>query len=107
VAIEDRGRAAEQPVLNFNPAWRFTSPGPIASSVVDDFFAFIKKVAGQHPNRQHIIEHYKRHFADAAGRPAYTSTSLSWAESDLTDYMNDAANKESSRLMLKLKERRC
>jgi hypothetical protein len=78
-------------MLNFNPTWRFTSPGAIATGVPDDFLAFIKRVASQHANRQHVIEHYKRYFADAAGRPSYTSTSLSWAESDLNEYMSDAA----------------
>jgi hypothetical protein len=78
-------------MLNYNPAWRFASPGEIATSGVDEFFVFIKKVASQHSNRQHVIEHYKTYFADAAGRPSYTSTSLSWAETDLMSYMSDAA----------------
>jgi hypothetical protein len=78
-------------MLNFNPAWRFTSPGAIADGVRGEFFAFIKKVAAQHPNRQYIIERYKSSFADAASRPLYTSSSLSWAESDLNDHMNSAA----------------
>jgi hypothetical protein len=30
--------------------------------------------------RQHIIEHYKGYFADAANRPHHHSSSLSWAE---------------------------
>src|SRR5215472_9052270 len=81
-----------EPMLNFNATWRFTSPGPIAAGVAGDFFMFIKKVAGQQTNRQPVIEHYKRHFADAAGRPFYASTSLGWAESDLDSYMDDAAN---------------
>jgi len=79
-------------MLNFDPAWRFNSPGPLANGVSDELFVFIKKVAAQHPNRQHVIEHYKRYFADAAGRTSYTSTSLSWAESDLNDYMMDAGS---------------
>ena len=78
-------------MLNFNPAWRFTSPGAIAQGVSVELFAFIKRVAGQHLNRQHVIEHYKSYFADAAGRPSYTSSSLSWAETDLDAYMSDAA----------------
>jgi hypothetical protein len=78
-------------MLTFNTTWRFTSPGLIANGVADDFFMFIKKIAGQHSDRQYVIEHYKRHFADAAARPCYTSTSLSWAESDLNDYMSAAA----------------
>jgi len=78
-------------MLNFNPAWRFTSPGPIAPGVENEFYFLIKKVAGQHPNQQHVLEQYKAAFAAAAGRPAYTSSSLSWAESDLADYMREAA----------------
>lgn len=78
-------------MLNFNPAWRFTSPGPIASGVEDEFYFFIKKVAGQHPNQQHVLEQYKAAFAAAAGRPSHVSSSLSWAESDLADYMREAA----------------
>lgn len=78
-------------MLNFDPAWRFASPGPIANGVADDFVVLIKRVSGQHTNCQHVIEHYKTYFADAAGRPSYTSTSLSWAVSDLSDYMAEAA----------------
>jgi hypothetical protein len=78
-------------MLNFEPTWRFRSPGEIASGVVNDFFGFIKKVAGQLPNRKPVIEHYKRHFADAAGRTFYASSALSWAETDLDSYMTDAA----------------
>jgi hypothetical protein len=78
-------------MLNFNPAWRFHPPGEIVDGVVDDFFVLIKKVAGQHSNRQHVVEHYKTYFADAAGRPSYKSTSLGWAENDLLDYMRSAA----------------
>ncbi|MGH6673058.1 MAG: hypothetical protein ACRECV_13935 [Xanthobacteraceae bacterium] len=79
-------------MLNFDSQWRFTSPGPITKGVADDFIVLIRRVAGQHTNRQHVIEHYKTYFADAAGRPSYTSTNLSWAESDLSDYMSEAAD---------------
>jgi hypothetical protein len=78
-------------MLNFNPAWRFSSPGAIADGVRDDFLVLIKKVAAQHPNRQYVFEHYKTYFADAAGRTSYKSSSLGWAESDLMDYMSSAS----------------
>jgi hypothetical protein len=78
-------------MLNFDPIWRYTSPGAIASEIQDEFFLLIKKVGAQHGNRQHILEHYKTYFADAAGRTSYTSSGLGWAESDLRDYMGDAA----------------
>jgi hypothetical protein len=80
-------------VLKFDPAWRFASPGALPGEALADFIVLIRRVAGQHPNRQHILEHYKRFFADAAGRPSYTSSSLSWAESDLRDYMGEAGAK--------------
>jgi hypothetical protein len=79
-------------MLNFNPTWRFSSPGKIAGGIVDDFTVLIKRVSGQLEKRKHVIEHYKHYFADAAGRPAYTSSSLGWAERDLNDYMSDAAD---------------
>ena len=64
--------------------------GPITKAVADDFIVLIRRVAGQDTNRQHVIEHYKTYFATAAGRPSYTSTSLRWAESDLSGYMTEA-----------------
>jgi hypothetical protein len=80
----------EKRVLNFDPNWRFVSPGKIAPGVIPELTVLIKRVSGQYANRQPVIEHYKRYFADAVGRPAYHSSSLSWAESDLDDYMRDA-----------------
>jgi hypothetical protein len=44
-------------VLNFDPTWRFQSPGKIASGVRSDFAVLIKRVSGQFGNRQTIIEH--------------------------------------------------
>jgi hypothetical protein len=67
-------------------------PGKIAAGVIPELAVLIKRVAGQLGNRQTVIEHYKRYFADAAGRPAHQSSSLSWAESDLSEYMRDAGD---------------
>ncbi|MGE0034835.1 MAG: hypothetical protein AB7S93_04305 [Xanthobacteraceae bacterium] len=78
-------------MLNFNPSWRFNSPGAIDPGVKEEFLVLIKRVAAQHPQRQHVVEHYKTYFADAGGRTSYRSTSLGWAESDLSDYMDSAA----------------
>ncbi|HVQ69412.1 MAG TPA: hypothetical protein VMT08_18125 [Bradyrhizobium sp.] len=77
-------------MLNYDPTWRLRPPGKIALAVISDLTVLIKRVSGQYSNRQHVIEHYKRYFADAAGRPSYHSSSLSWAESDLDDYMREA-----------------
>ena len=77
-------------MLNFDPSWRLMSPGTIARGVINDLTGLIRRVAGQHGNRQHIIEHYKGYFADAANRPHHHSSSLSWAETDLDTYMREA-----------------
>jgi hypothetical protein len=77
-------------VLNFDPSWRLMSPGKIAGSVINDLTGLIRRVAAQHGNRQHIVEHYKGYFADAANRPHHHSSSLSWAETDLEAYMREA-----------------
>ena len=77
-------------MLNFDPNWRLMPPGKIAPDVIPEFAVLISRVAGQFGNRQPIIEHYKRYFADAAGQPCYQSSSLSWAESDLNGHMREA-----------------
>jgi hypothetical protein len=53
-------------ILKFNGEWRFTSPGPIASEVSNDFYNLIGKVVAQ-GNRQRLLEHFKSYFAGAAG----------------------------------------
>lgn len=79
-------------MLNFNPSWRSVSPGPIARGVIAEFATLIRRVAGSYDNRKPTIEHYKCYFADAAGRPHHDSSSLDWAESDLSEYMRDAGS---------------
>ena len=53
-------------ILKFNGERRFTSPGPIASEVSNDFYNLIGKVVAQ-GNRQRLLEHFKSYFAGAAG----------------------------------------
>jgi hypothetical protein len=79
-------------MLKFDGDWRFDSPGEIAPGVVGGFFNLISKIAGQFPNRYGIMEHFKQLFARAADQDYSRSSSLSWAESDLRDYMNRAGN---------------
>jgi|SRR5271170_1040637 len=79
-------------MLNFDGAWRFDSPGEIAPGVVGGFLDLISKVAGQFPSRYGIMEHFKQFFARAADQDYSPSSSLSWAESDLQDYMNRAGD---------------
>jgi hypothetical protein len=77
-------------MLKFNGAWRFDSPGSIATGVSSEFSRLIGKIATQ-GSRQTILEHFKTYFADAAGSTSSWSSSASWAESDLDRYMRDAA----------------
>lgn len=78
-------------MLKFNGAWRFDSPGAVPDGVVGEFAALIGKIAAQ-GHRKAILEHFKRYFAGAAGITASYSSSTSWAEADLDDYMNQAAH---------------
>jgi hypothetical protein len=73
--------------LQFDPTWRFTSPGPIPGPVVYTFQELIKKIAGQ-GDTWTIVERFKDHFSGGMGR----SSSLSWAWSDLHDSMHRAGD---------------
>ena len=77
-------------MLKFNGAWRFDSPGDIPRSVVRGFAELIGKIAGQ-GNRKAILEHFKTYFADAAGFTSSYSSDAGWAETDLHNYMYQAA----------------
>jgi hypothetical protein len=77
-------------MLKFNPAWRFDTPGSVSPGLVSAFADLIGKVATQ-GNRQGLLEHFKTYFASAAGSTASWSSSESWADSDLQNYMGQAA----------------
>jgi hypothetical protein len=74
-------------MLHFNGAWRFDSPGPIPQGVVNDFLELIGKIAAQGSRRQ-FLEYFKGYFAGAAGTAHSTSSSESWAQSDLEQLMD-------------------
>jgi len=77
-------------MLKFNGTWRFDSPGEIPYGVVNQFSAFIGRIAAQ-ADRQTILEHFKDYFAGASGSTSSWSSSVSWAETDLDGYMRQAA----------------
>ena len=77
-------------MLKFNGAWRFDPPANIPSGVVNDFSDLIGRIATQ-GDRHDILEHFKVYFAQAAGTTSNRSSSESWAESDLQNYMQQAA----------------
>lgn len=76
-------------MLKFNNAWRFHPPASMEHPVVHEFSGLIAKIAAQ-GDLQKILEHFKQYFAGAAGTTCSWSTSASWAESDLYNYMSSA-----------------
>lgn len=76
-------------MLEFDGAWRFDGPGPLEADAVRGFRELIDRICGQ-ATRKWVLEHFKSHFAAAAGVPHYTSSDESWASSDLDTKMNEA-----------------
>jgi hypothetical protein len=77
-------------MLNFNGAWRFESPGIICDGVIQDFSDLIGKITTQ-GDVQRTLEHFKSYFAGTAGTTSGWSSDASWAQTDLHQYMNEAA----------------
>lgn len=83
--------------LEFNPSWRIAPPAngmfqnsSIPAAVVGDFVSLIGRIATQ-GDRHAILEHFKGPFCRAAGKTPVWSSNASWAETDLLDYMRQAA----------------
>ena len=77
-------------MLKFQSDWHFTSPGSLSIEVINEFDDLVHKVANQ-GQQWGMLEHVKVYFARAAGSTASTSSSESWAASDLHNYMMQAA----------------
>ena len=77
-------------MLEFEGDWRYDSPGPVERKVVWGFRELIDKISGQ-GRRQGILEHFKSHFASAAGATSYVSSDEGWASTDLDNYMEAAS----------------
>jgi hypothetical protein len=78
-------------MLNFQSNWRFDAPGePVPPVVINTFSELIFRVAAQ-GIRKDILEHFKSYFSGAAGIPYYSSSSMSWTESDLAESIRRAA----------------
>lgn len=77
--------------MKLEASWRFDSPGPLPREAVWAFDTLIGKIAAQ-GNRWSILEHFKRYFAGASGGTSGRSSSESWAESDLSKMMGQAAD---------------
>lgn len=78
-------------MLLFDPIWRFESPGTIGADVASDILQHvINRVVGP-CSRKHILETFKRRFAQSVGTTTGTSSSEDWAESDLETFMAQSA----------------
>ncbi len=84
-------------VLKFNGAWRFSAPPDgqfanqsIPSAALGEFNDLIAKVATQ-GDRQETLEHFKGYFCTAVGSTHVWSSSESWAETDLLEFVSQAA----------------
>src|SRR4051794_16644740 len=77
-------------MLKFNNAWRFHPPASVHYRVVNELSELIGKIAAQ-GDKQEVLEHFKDYFAAAAGTTATWSSSMTWAETDLHNYMSNAA----------------
>ena len=63
-------------------------PTPIGTIAVDEFINLAKKIAN---GRKFVLETLKGYFCRASGKSSYSSSSVSWAESDLESDANIAA----------------
>jgi len=70
-----------------NSSWRFTSPGPLPDGARHAFSGIIERIAAQ-GKVQDIIEDFKWYFSNGTSS---RSSSASWAQTDLWNYLNSAA----------------
>jgi hypothetical protein len=84
-------------MLEFNPQWRFKSLDDgdlkyraIPSAALDGFQNIISKIATQ-GDRWDVLETFKYAFAKSSGNSCVTSSSESWAETDMNRLMLQAA----------------
>ncbi|MGB7406202.1 MAG: hypothetical protein WA906_10975 [Pacificimonas sp.] len=76
-------------MLQFDSRWRFDSPCRIEPGVDAAFLDLINRICGQ-SSRKALLEHFKSHFAAAAGVPHHASSDSSWATTDLERVMGEA-----------------
>ncbi len=84
--------------LRFKAAWRFEPPADgdwrnqtISPEALDDFHRLIIRTATQGP-RQEILEHFKGFFCTVVGHTHVWSSDEGWADTDLRQYMGQAAD---------------
>lgn len=76
-------------MLTLDNRWLFDSPGELDPGTINAFSDLISRTCSQ-GDRYSILEHFKKHFASAAGEAYYRSSDTSWAETDLDRLMRQA-----------------
>jgi hypothetical protein len=91
------GHQEDDVPLKFKGDWRFTPPADgryrneqMPSGAVEACLDLIMKVATQ-GKRQEALEHFKGYFCEASGATHVWSSSVSWSETDLRYYAEQAA----------------
>ncbi|NWD45368.1 hypothetical protein [Pseudomonas yamanorum] len=82
-------------MLQFNSDWRFDSPGTVAPDVVGNIIQHVIGRVVADCSRKHILEIFKRRFAQSVGTTTGVSSTESWAESDLETFMFRSAEQNT------------
>lgn len=83
-------------MLQFDPSWRFDSPGTVESGVVNEIIQYVINRVAADCSRKHILETFKCRFAQSVGIATGTSSSEGWAESDLEHFMLQSAGQNTA-----------
>jgi len=86
----------EKAMLQFDPNWRFDPPGTVDKDVAHDILQHVIGRTVASCGRKQILEVFKRRFAQSIGTTTGTSSSESWAESDLETYMSQSADQNAA-----------
>jgi hypothetical protein len=69
-------------MLQFNTDWRFDSPGELPHATYRGLSELMRPLVTRE-NARAVYEHIKDFFAAASGSTASSSSSTSWAETDM------------------------
>lgn len=83
-------------MLQFDPSWRFDFPSIVEPGVVNEIIQHVIKRVAADCSRKHILEIFKRRFAQSVGATTGVSSSESWAESDLEHFMLQSAGQNTA-----------
>ena len=83
-------------MLQFDPSWRFDSPGTIEPNIAHEIIQHVINRIAADCSRKLILETFKRRFAQSVGITTGESSSESRAESDLEHFMLQSAGQNTA-----------